>query len=831
MRLHQSYLLTLNGFITLILFLTLTLMLGCGGGGGGGNNDDPDVVVEDNTPDLFSFTAQTTVEPDVWIESNTITVTGIDNSVPISILVGEYSIDGGAFTANSGSVALNQSVTVRVRSPADFGFSSGATLIVGDSISGVSARFDVTTNYDSPIFDREANLACIAPANATTGNAEFQIQAAFPQLPLLSGLVGLFQKPNDSSLWHAMQQSGQVLQFDNDASADSVFTYLDIRDRVLNSGEQGLLGMAFHPQFSSNGEVYVSYTNTNGDSVISRFVDAGSLPVNANNETILLTLEQPAANHNGGHIAFGPDGYLYIGFGDGGGGGDTFGHGQNTQSLHGAMLRLDVSGANYAIPADNPFVTDANVLDEIYAYGLRNPWRWSFDQQNGDLWVADVGQELWEEVNLVTAGNNLGWPIMEGNHCFQSSNCDQTGLTLPVAEYAHGQNCSITGGFVYRGQQAPGLQGQYLYGDYCSGWVYTAENLGNQTYDAGVILLSGKNIASFAQGNDGEVYLLDHFGNAGEGIYRFVETGGDVSNIPANLSETGCFDSTVNKTYSAGVVPYDVRSELWSDGVDKTRFLALPDGVHINVGEKGDFNFPLQSVLVKNFIRNGQYLETRLFMRHTAGWAGYSYRWLDDQTDAILVDGDDPEIVSVGNFEHIIPSRGQCFICHTGAANTTLGLESSQQNIAITYSNGNSGNQVGALLAAGYLSEAPAAVEARAMAAIDDQSASLETRARSYLHSNCGGCHREGAAGAPLDLTIHTTLENAMACDVAPTHGDLGINDARIIAPGNSASSVLLARMQSLDAQVRMPPLASQVVDDEAVAVIAQWIDSLAGCN
>jgi uncharacterized repeat protein (TIGR03806 family) len=551
------------------------------------------------------------------------------------------------------------------------------------------------------------------------------------------------------------------------------------------------------------------------------------LPLNTSNATRLLTLAQPEVNHNGGHIAFGPDGYLYAGFGDGGGAGDTFENGQNTQNLYSTILRVDVSTDTMIVPDDNPFVGDSSVMDEIFAYGLRNPWRWSFDSLAGDLWLGDVGQDKFEEVNIVKAGDNLGWPIMEGNSCYDSDSCDQSGLTLPVAVYDHGAgDCSVTGGYVYRGQNVPALQGHYIHGDFCTGTLRTVVKEADQSYSASVLLNSGLNIASFAQGLDGEVLLVAISGQ----VYKFVERS-VTSNIPAKLSDSGCFSSTQNKAYPEYVVPYDVIAKLWSDGEQKSRYFAIPDGTDINLLDDGDFIFPDGSVLIKNSISEGTYLETRLMMKHDTGWTGYSYRWLDDQSDAELVVGTEPLPVTINNINHTIPSRGQCTACHTGAANGLLGPEASQFDFAVDYSNNINANQLEMLTGAGYLANAPTTQQTTPMAPIDDNSASLAVRARSYLHSNCSDCHRPGAVGGSMDMRIQTNLTETQACDQSPDKGDLGIADARIIAPGDAARSVLVRRMQTLNADDRMPPLASQVVDEQAVAVISQWIDSLTGCE
>ena len=796
------------------LFSLLLLAASCGGGG--------DTPVTDPNPPL----AQSTL---------TITITGSGTVSDTS-----NSINCAAncnTTLNTGTV-----VNLTAIPASGFVFTNWIGACSGSSTCSIALGSDQTVmavftqQTTGSIISRASNTTCVAPEQASSGNGNYQLQAAFPNLPAISDLVGMFQAPGDSSRWYAMSQSGLVQWFENTATANTLTTFVDLRSRVLNSGEQGLLGMAFDPEYSSNGRVYFSYINTdNGrNSIISRITNQGSEPLVITEEQVLLTLAQPASNHNGGGIGFGPDGFLYIGFGDGGGSNDTFNHGQNTQTLHSAILRLDVSGTDtsYAIPADNPFVGNNNVLDEIYAYGLRNPWRWSFDTQTDELWVADVGQNRIEEVNKVNAENNLGWPIMEGSECFQASTCNQTGLTLPVTEYNHDNGeCSITGGYVYRSTRLPGLVGNYIYGDYCSGRVYRAEPQADQSYRQEEMLLTGINITSFAQDSNGDVLLLEYNGGAGSAAYRFVDNANDTGNIPVNLSDTGCFSSTSQKTYPDALIPYDVHNQLWSDGADKTRLFAIPDGTSIDLEGDGDFIFPERSVIVKNFIRDNAYLETRLFMRHVNGWAGYSYQWLADQSDAVLVDGNTSETITVNGTPHIIPSRGQCFECHTGAANTSLGLEASQLNFEITYPNGNIGNQLDALAEASYLSAQVASNQISEMVSINDQTANIELKARSYLHSNCSGCHRPGATGTTLDLRIQTSLANTMSCDIAPDNGTLGIVNARIISPGDASRSVLLARMQSTTNNTRMPPLASQVIDTDAVNVIEEWINSLQNCN
>jgi glucose/arabinose dehydrogenase len=309
--------------------------------------------------------------------------------------------------------------------------------------------------------------------------------------------------------------------------------FLDISRRVGSSGsEQGLLGLAFHPDYGQNGLFFVNYTNREGNTVVARFSTGDDADrADPGSEVVILQQDQPAGNHNGGHLAFGPDGYLYVGLGDGGGAGDRYGNGQNGGTFLGSMLRLDVDGGQpYGIPADNPFVGNGSVRDEIWAIGLRNPWRYSFDRLTGDLYIADVGQNVYEEVNFQPGssggGQNYGWPIMEGNHCYPAdASCQQQGLLLPVFEYDHSQGCSVTGGYVYRGRAFPPLRGIYVFGDYCSGILWgLARDGGGRWQAAQVGRLEGL-LTSFGEDEAGELYAVDMSGGV---LYWLVvrEAGG-----------------------------------------------------------------------------------------------------------------------------------------------------------------------------------------------------------------------------------------------------------------------------------------------------------------
>ncbi len=375
-----------------------------------------------------------------------------------------------------------------------------------------------------------------------------------------------------------VQQNGIVKILRNGSILPQPF--LDITSKTAANGERGLLGIAFPPGFANSGRFYADYTDSNGDTTISMFRANGDV-ADAGSETVLMKIQQPFANHNGGQLRFGPDGYLYIGMGDGGNGGDPLGNGQNRNVLLGKLLRVDVESkpGQVVIPLDNPFVAMANPLasrGEIWAWGLRNPWRFSFDRATGDLWIADVGQGAWEEVDFQPAsshgGENYGWNLMEGMHCFLPG-CSKAGLTLPVLEYPHTVGCSITGGFVYRGSESPGLRGLYLYGDYCSGRIWSLERTG-LTWSNRLLLESGLGITTFGQDESGESYVADANGSA---VYRIQ------GNLSPRVSSTGVVNAA---SYAAGVVPGSLAT-VFAAGVLDTPGIVTASAIPLPVSLSG----------------------------------------------------------------------------------------------------------------------------------------------------------------------------------------------------------------------------------------------------
>lgn len=375
-----------------------------------------------------------------------------------------------------------------------------------------------------------ASLACSGSTGPSGGNPLPPGNLPLTLATVATGLdfpLDLTAPPNDPRLF-VVEKTGRIRVIEDGAVLPAPF--LDLHDRVSGGPEQGLLGLTFDPAYSTNGRFVVNYTDLNGDTRISAFrVSADPDVADVSTETVLLAVPQPFPNHNGGGLAFGPDGYLYAGLGDGGGGGDPNGNGQSLATLLGKLMRIDLNGGTpYAVPPDNPFAAAAGpaTRGEIWSYGLRNPWRFSFDRLTHDLYIGDVGQDAHEEIDVAPGGRgglNFGWNRMEGAHCYPPTAgdaCNRAGLTLPVVDYDHGQGCSVTGGYVYRGAAIPDLQGVYLYGDYCQGFVRSFRFAGGQATDQRdwQALRPGGNVTSFGEDAAGEVYVLTAQG----GVYRIV---------------------------------------------------------------------------------------------------------------------------------------------------------------------------------------------------------------------------------------------------------------------------------------------------------------------
>jgi len=675
---------------------------------------------------------------------------------------------------------------------------------------------------------------------STTG--DYRLINVYPQLSFEEALL-VADVPGENRMV-VVEQTGLVKVFDDDVNASVSRIVLNLRDRVVFSGEQGLLGMAFDPDFENNRYVYIYYTVEDPDlSVVSRMIwDPTTDLFDLSSEKIVISIDQPFHSHNGGMIEFSPvDGYLYIALGDGGDGGDPFNFAQNRNELLGKLLRIDVHPANpndgYTIPPDNPFVGEPDVREEIYAYGFRNPFRFSFDRVTGTIWLGDVGQETREEINVVTKGGNYGWRVFEGTRANENAGntLPNSAFTGPVHEYGHNEGLAVIGGYVYRGNRVSSLSGRYIYADFNSG-VVTALNWDGSEVTAQTPLARVDGPTSFGETADGDLLVVSRY----RGIFKFEEREQRI-NVPSRLSETGLFEDLSSLTPITGMIEYAPAHPFWSDGAIKTRWMGVPDLKQITYSDD-DWRLPIGSVAVKQFNmqmsenspNSQRRLETRVLFHTQQGWQGYTYRWNPQQNDAYIVDQRQMETLlieqrdgSIREQTYVYPGRNDCQGCHNSTSQSILGLETRQMNTDFVYDNGPH-NQIATLNAIGFFNsqiDTPDASEK--LPAIDDRSVSVAQRARAYLDVNCSHCHQpSGTAPTNLDLRFDTSLQATGALNERAQNGSLGFENAKIISPGNKELSILWQRMIMLDGK-RMPPISSHRLDDVGINIVGRWIDSL----
>lgn len=644
--------------------------------------------------------------------------------------------------------------------------------------------------------------------------------------------------------------------------------------------------IAFHPKFAENRYVYIGW---NGGapgrkgkySTISRYTVTEKPPYQIDPKSEKTIIEWASDGHNGAAVCFGPDGLMYVTSGDGTSDSDTNLAGQRTDLLLAKVLRVDVDkptdGNMYSVPKDNPFVGQKEFAPETWAYGLRNPWRIAYDAKLNQLWVGQNGQDLWEQAYLVKKGENYGWSVVEGSHPFYPNRkAGPTPITKPTVEHHHSEARSLTGGVVYQGSKLPELKGAYIYGDYSTGHIWAVKHTGEKIEWHKKIAITTLKITNFALDADGELVVCHHAPAGEGGFYALTPNPAKAdTSFPKKLSESGLFASVKDHTMAPGVVPYSVNAPFWSDGLHKERFLAVPDG-KIQYGRTGGWEFPNGAVLVKSFAletREGdpasrKWIETRFMTRQGGEWYGYSYLWNDAGTDATLVSAagaDRPFTVktATGAREQVwhFPSRAECMVCHSRAANYVLGLCEVQMNKEHTYPNGRTDNQLRVLehlglfnvswageasatvkdkesgarqqpnqrepKPTGMLSAAP--VGLKRLANPYDKSQPLAERAKAYLHSNCASCHVEAGGGnAQMELGYATEWGKMRLIDAAPVHQTFGLKDAKLVAPGEPGKSVVLHRVGARGPNSgQMPPLSSTRPDTAGVELLTEWCKSL----
>jgi len=658
------------------------------------------------------------------------------------------------------------------------------------------------------------------------------LERAYPRLRFERPIL-LTHAGDDSGRLFVAEQDGVIRVFpggDDTAAESRVF--LDLTGQVSRQmNEEGLLGLAFHPDYATNGLFFVHYSSLDPDKtgVVSRFrVSKGDANrADPSTEVEILRQHQPYRNHNGGAVAFGPDGYLYISFGDGGAAGDPEGSGQDLGTWLGAILRIDVDCAEggYSVPEDNPFVQHEGAAPEIWAHGFRNVWRFSFDRSTGELWAGDVGQDKWEEVSRVVRGGNYGWKTYEGLADFDADVPLASEPHIePVAVYGRDLGISITGGNVYRGERYHELVGSYFYGDYFTGNLWRLRPAEGGGYESELVRRTGRAIASFGEDAAGELFVLSFDG----GVYRIVPTAegeNTFADWPESLGETGLFEDAASMKPAAGVLPYEVNAPFWSDGATKHRFLAVPEGAALGYRGTGSWDVPVGTTLIKSFSvpgrRRARNLETRLIKRVEDGWEAATYVWDERGKRATLAPaGQQFELWSrSGVASWHAPSSSECAACHVDEAGYVLGLTTAQLN---------TGDQLEKWAQLGLVELPEDFAKESAPRLVDPHGdADLDVRARTWLDVNCAMCHMpNGRGNASIDLRLRTPLAETQLIDAEPTQGGYGLKDARLVAPGHPERSVLLHRTQTLG-DGRMPSIGSNQVDKGGTALLREWIEGL----
>ena len=659
-------------------------------------------------------------------------------------------------------------------------------------------------------------------------------------------------EPQSSRLFALLHHGGgkptQLVAFEDRPETKEREVLLDLPGRNVYS-------FCFDPNYTENGHLYL-FSNLNLEAFdgqkanrISRVtLPRGSSEIDLASEHSII--EWRSGGHDGGGIAFGLDGMLYISTGDGTSDSDNWVSGQTLDDLLGGVLRIDISETSedepYRIPADNPFINLHDARGELYAYGLRNPWRLAVDALTGHVWVGNNGQDLWETVHLVRAGENYGWSVYEGSHPFyQNRRMGPHPLTMPTAEHPHSEARSITGGVVYYGLKWSELRGHYIYGDYGTGKIWSIKHDGEKQLALQEIADTPLAITGFATTHSGELLVVDH----ASGFYRLERQPRTrpAAPFPQRLSETGLFVDSKTHEMHPGVLGYSVIASGWNDGATTERWMAVPGEEKVGFNQNGAWIFPNGTALVQTLTVQRESalglaepfrIETRIMLRQQNEWVGYSYKWNEAQTNAELVaKGGDRTTLRIadqkspGGFRRhdwVFPSRADCMTCHSRAAGFVLGLTGLNTDRAHNFSGVND-NQLRTFSHIGFFNKPYKRPDKkpRSLANPYDPTASLEQRARSYLHINCSGCHiQAGGGNSKMLLSLGTANDQMSLIGARPQHDTFGIQNAMLVSPGAPDQSVLLSRLNRRG-RGQMPPLVSGAVDDAAVALFREWISGM----
>ena len=713
-----------------------------------------------------------------------------------------------------------------------------------------------------------AALACDAAADPPTPGVQTRVPWTTPRvtgspeppLPYTSErafaalkfdkCLDLVAAPGGDRLF-VLEQSGKIFSFLNSQDVAAADLAIDIPRHC--DGVRNAYAIAFHPDYPRRPFCYVcciKAPNQPDGSQIIRFQveDTDPPTIDGASQTTIITW--PSGGHNGCCLKFGPDGMLYISTGDGVGPNppDPQKSGQDITNLLSCILRIDVDhqseGLNYRIPADNPFVKTPDARGEIWAYGFRNPWRMSFDRKTGDLWVGDVGWELWELLDRVERGGNYGWSVMEGR---QPTNTEfprgPTPILPPTIDHPHSESSSITDGLTYYGQRLEELKGFHIYSDYDTGKFWAFQWAAGKPVGHREIADTSHRVVGFGEDGAGEFYWLDHADGTIHRLTPNLHRAKD-ADFPRTLGETGLFESVARHAPASGVLPYSVAVEPWADHAVAERLVAVPHDGSID-GAKSTWSFPKDSVLVKtlslDMVRGDpatrRRIETQLLHFDGREWQPYSYQWNDEQTDATLLPASGAERTFViadpsaaggrRRQKWRFSGRAECQRCHNKWSGPPLAFNLPLLNTTHSHGAGEPAPQLETLARLQLIKGLQPAAQWPALADAQDTSADLNSRARAYLQINCAHCHRLHAGGAVLSkMHYDVPLDQTNMLAARPSQGAFGILDAQVIAPGDPFRSVLLYRMSKVGGG-RMPHIGSSEVDLEGVRLIHQWIAEL----
>jgi len=697
----------------------------------------------------------------------------------------------------------------------------------------------------------------------------FDLEPAYPKLSF-NLTVDLDRWPvSGTKKMVALDITGRVRIFDDSADAVDQRILLEIADASpegkRGGGHPQTYSLAIDPAFPARPYIYISSNRPDGDwgrDRVSRFTitGAGGDHPECDAASELTIVDWPSKGHNGCDLKFGADDMLYISTGDGAAPGDPDNVGQLTDNLLSSILRLDVSNTTkaqpYRTPDNNPFVQEDGIRPEVWAYGLRNPWKMTFAPDGKTIFLGDNGDEHWELVRKVTAATNHGWSAFEGSHPFRPTNTlsgPVKELTVPAYEHPHNDMRSVIGGIFYQGQWFDELAGTYLYGCYFTGkvWALDHQAATNELTAPRRIADSKGQLVAFAADHSDEPLVVTLDGP----VLRFKarESKAEMKPIPGTLSETGLFSSANDLHPAVGVLPYDINASYWTDGTEKTRWMAVPDVAEADkvdavIGERlqKSWRFPNGSAFAQTLWfpadelgRERQNIETQIAHKDAGEWRFLTYRWRSDQSDADLVDenGIDTEIEVAGKkMPWRFASRAECTACHTQRTFFVNAVSTEQLMRTFDYSGlgGKKGDQLETLDRIGLFKKnrgpARSNVSPPIVAIADphDQNAPLDVRARAYLHVNCAQCHRETGLGgrARFQLLHHLPLSETGTIDAAPMVGLPGIENPRVIAPGSADRSEILRRMRAESAG-RMPLIGSRVPDRKGIDLIHKWIENM----